>query len=85
MRWAEQDFGPGESIVKVLDEVRRDLHDGVFDWKSWDHNSAQYVKGRSNKQIVIAAAKLTGRTDLSFEEAKAVVMDVVIGWAGAQP
>lgn len=74
--WDDQDLSV--TALDVIAQVRADIRDGHFDWKSWDHNSAQYIPGRSNKQVRIAGARLLGRT-CTQREAEAALLEAILG------
>lgn len=76
--WTGQELGD-QRLLDVLNQVRKDVRDGHFDWKSWDHNSPEFRPGRSNKQIRIAGAMLTGNPEVTQREAEAAVMEAVLG------
>lgn len=68
-------------ITKVLNEIRADILDGHFDWKTWDHKAPNYVKGRSNKQAKITAHLLVGSEDeIDFETCKKILIRAALGY-----
>lgn len=75
--WAEQELGC--SMLDVLDEVRKSIREGDFRLKTWDHNSPEYVPGRSNKQLRIVGAGLLGRPDCTHDEATAAIIEAILG------
>lgn len=77
--WAEQQLGC--SVLDVLEEVRQSIREGDLRLATWDHNHPDRVNGRSNKQIMIAGARLLGTSDLSYGQAKTAVLEAVVGRA----
>ncbi len=83
IRWYQQEFDKGTTLLDVLQEVRLSIRSGDFNLRDWDHNSPNRKLGQSNKQITIAGAMLlaTGgiRPDLPYPRYRDAVIEAVIG------
>lgn len=79
-RWVEQSL-QSSVVLDVVRILRRDARDGCLDRRHWDHKSDYYQKGRSNKQLKIAAAIITGRhdKDMTFDEAWEIMIELAFG------
>lgn len=78
--WHEQNLG--EPPIEIIRRIRGAIVSGKFDTKAFDHNSADYVPGLSNKQVEILASMLISnpknRIDPGdMEECWRVVLEVV--------
>jgi len=65
--------------LSVLRDMRAAAREGRLVREEWDHDSPDYVHGRSNKRILIAGAALLGNKDLTMDEAWEACCEAAFG------